>query len=155
MSQSVAKDSFFKVLRANRNVFEHNLDQFEQDLVEEEEDEVKLAFPLLTYCNVLTCTSRANKVANMYPLVKERVSPESKSVKRIYLITSDKHRKEIKITGDQSKRLNSFFLNSREFGDDIDSFITVTESNLRVYDSNMDLMKTFSGLNIRDCINIH
>ena len=123
--------------------------------MEEEEDEVKLAFPLLTYCNVLTCTSRENKVAHMFPLVKERESPQSKSVKRIYLITNEKHKKEIRITGDKSKRLNSFFLSSREFGDDIDSFITVTEDNLRVYDSNMDMMKTFSGLNIRNCINIH
>ena len=62
VSQCLARDSFFRVLRANRNVFERPLDQFEQELAadQEEEDEVKRAFPLKTYCNVLACSSQTN-----------------------------------------------------------------------------------------------
>lgn len=159
VSSSLAKDSFFKVLRANKHVFEQEADHFQQEQgdedLEEEEDEVRKAFPEVSHCNVLTCTSREKGVTHFYPLVKQRVSETSKVVKNFYLITNKKNMKEMRVTGDQSTRLNSFFLNSREFGNDIDSFITVTGNHMRLYDSNLDLSRTFSGLRIRSCFQVH
>lgn len=70
-SKTVTYDCAFKVVRANREVFEKETDVY-KDEDSQQEDEVKAAFVDRKYCNVVVVTSPTNDCSAMFPFIKEK-----------------------------------------------------------------------------------
>ena len=68
----MAYDSYFRVARANKAVFEKHKEEFTLNEVGEEDDAVKAAFLEKDYVNVLVCTSDLKHTSMMYTILKDK-----------------------------------------------------------------------------------
>ena len=85
-SKCVNHDSYFNVVRANREVFETPVDDFGEKKDQSSINcEVRKEFKDKDYVNVIICTSRANNCERLFPIVKIR-DKETNLVDKIRLL---------------------------------------------------------------------
>ena len=108
------------------------------------------------FINVLVCKSNANEKTSIYPLLKEREEEGSKIIKEMRLVLKPGNNHQIeRESQDDSRLLEAFYVTGENFGEGRDSFASVTEKYIRVYDKDMKLRLQFEGLNIRSCQQVH
>ena len=133
--ECVSFDSYFKVLRANKAIFEKD----KADLNNEEDDsdcEVAGFYEKKSFVNVVICTSDRKNKSTMFAIVKQR-EEETNLIKNMNLVINDANTKEIEINTleDDETPIHSFFINSPEYGENTDSYIQVTPKFITIYDS--------------------
>ena len=137
-------DSTFSIMLANKDIFVASKD--------EKKDEVHEKYSGKEQCKVLICTSQANKVTQMFPLLKDK--DDQKVIQRMRLAIEDLNMKTINLTPmdmDSSQLLETFYITKESFGKYKDNYVMVTEKCIRIYNRNMKLRLIFEGLNIRGC----
>lgn len=114
------------------------------------------AFAAKTYVNSVVITSDQNNASQLFALTKVR-NKESNFIEGMRLITSnikDIERLEHE-TQDDDPPLHSFFITQSEYGDKVDSYVQVSGKMLKIFDRDLTQRMSFSGLNIRNCMDVH
>ena len=130
-------------------------DDMEHD-EESEDDDVRKAFAEKEYVNVVLCTSDQNNASKMFTIVKER-EKDTKYITDMRLILTDNNVLDLEVdqADDDTAPIHSFFLTSDEYGDNVDSYVQISNKMIKVYDKSMQMKWTFDNLNIRACHDVH
>lgn len=155
----VAFDSYFTVVRANKSVFEKEKEMFGVEDEDSDNDAVRQAFNEKDYVKCVVCTSDQNQRSRIYSIKKKR-DEETEAIQDMLLIKDEANVQTIE--GDRFEKpetdtapVSSFYITSEEYGEHTDNYCQVSTNQVKVFDKKMDRRLTFSGLNIRNAIDIH
>ena len=127
----VAYDSYFTVVRANKDVFEKESDKFGQS-DDSDNDDVRQAFSEKDYVKCVVCTSDANRLSRVYSIRKIR-NPETTFIEKMRLIKKPENVKTIERDprekdDDDTAPVSSFYITAPEYGEHKDSYTQISTS---------------------------